>query len=800
MSTESLHLPWPTHHTSPLDIPSSSSRGRKRYSCDFTQSISHSLPASPSFSHSSQHFHGQHYHNSFTQLVTALSLSPRVSRIYTPADFTTMVPLIQASYVGNLSGVNGNSIHASSRLGPNHTQFHNNNGIGNTSRRRSHSCVVPLVKNPELTSNVNSCNSVLSNKHGMENGNAHRRSKSENDLVGAYNTLLLLADEKEDKENINCEKPDEPSEIETNTNANDILDNLPPSTTSTQSQSLLNVDPSSQTLPSLKEVVNTSITSKPIPPPIVTDFPRPQLSRLKSALKLSPSLTPSSKRSVIFPSHLGHVRFFRRNDKPADVNSPNWVSADESAKPLYQDALSTSNWPVAIGLGTGLTESRQLAVENIKLSNQSIARLSPSCESAFPFPPVEADQSVQSHSSLSPPHSPRRLPSPIPSPSTPLPPTPTFLQGTIQVRNLAYEKSVTVRFSTDQWRSYKEVKANYLNTAVQSGWGAPDIDRFGWEIEITADSTIQSHDKLTLKPDSSVTIDFCARYDVNGTTYWDNNQGRNYQATIMRQLADDDDVDVKVDGSDRDPNSQDFAMDDCIVGSGSRTSAGNSSSNSGPTENQLKTSPVHNVSPFSARYNFPSIKKPSAGKYQFPKYILDVQPSPSSSCQTSTASSMEIPQHRISSNSSSPSCSPPSSIFFASPRSQSPHIPIPIPSSPTSYSAHLRSSPHQLKSTQNNPASAQPKGQSHYQSPQPNDKIRPSSLYANPYGDYQMNGHYGAGFSSYYGNSSGSSFPSYGYSSSPTSSSSFTSLHSNSPSSSSPVNGSFPIKKSENSS
>ncbi|KAI1233499.1 hypothetical protein IHE44_0004680 [Lamprotornis superbus] len=57
------------------------------------------------------------------------------------------------------------------------------------------------------------------------------------------------------------------------------------------------------------------------------------------------------------------------------------------------------------------------------------------------------------------------------------------LSGTIQVRNVAFEKQVSVRYTFNQWESIHE-----LSTLLQ----------------------------------------FAARYQVNGQEYWDNNRGKNY--------------------------------------------------------------------------------------------------------------------------------------------------------------------------------------------------------------------------------------------------------------------------------
>lgn len=84
-------------------------------------------------------------------------------------------------------------------------------------------------------------------------------------------------------------------------------------------------------------------------------------------------------------------------------------------------------------------------------------------------------------------------------------PTNKDINGTIQLKNIAYEKDVRIRYTTDNWATYNEVSAQYLFSVDDR------IEEWKFELPPTED-----------------TVEFAISYTVNGTTYWDNNFGENY--------------------------------------------------------------------------------------------------------------------------------------------------------------------------------------------------------------------------------------------------------------------------------
>lgn len=92
------------------------------------------------------------------------------------------------------------------------------------------------------------------------------------------------------------------------------------------------------------------------------------------------------------------------------------------------------------------------------------------------------------------------------------------LRGQCRVANIAFQKHVAVRYTTNGWHSYQEAEAVYHEPILNSGspW-----DRFVFYIDL--------EDNLA----SSASVSFALRYIVNGREYWDNNGGVNYRINVV---------------------------------------------------------------------------------------------------------------------------------------------------------------------------------------------------------------------------------------------------------------------------
>lgn len=100
-----------------------------------------------------------------------------------------------------------------------------------------------------------------------------------------------------------------------------------------------------------------------------------------------------------------------------------------------------------------------------------------------------------------------------------------WMAGTVKVHNLAFEKSVSVRYSLDSWKHVEETEAQFSSTLQLPIPQAEvlGVDRFQFKFQLP-----------TAMP---ALISICVRYDVCGSQYWDNNQGSNYLFKLARPAA-----------------------------------------------------------------------------------------------------------------------------------------------------------------------------------------------------------------------------------------------------------------------
>lgn len=91
------------------------------------------------------------------------------------------------------------------------------------------------------------------------------------------------------------------------------------------------------------------------------------------------------------------------------------------------------------------------------------------------------------------------------------------ISGTIRVWNLAFEKTVTVRYSFTNWKTYSDVLAVWQKP---NEVGNLNSDTFAFNIALPP---------FLMQICSA--MQFAIRYQVAGKEFWDNNQGRNYTFT-----------------------------------------------------------------------------------------------------------------------------------------------------------------------------------------------------------------------------------------------------------------------------
>nr|XP_036586914.1 Glyoxalase 3-like protein 1 [Colletotrichum truncatum]KAF6797471.1 Glyoxalase 3-like protein 1 [Colletotrichum truncatum] len=222
---------------------------------------------------------------------------------------------------------------------------------------------------------------------------------------------------------------------------------------------------------------------------------KPQMVRKKSGELVRPALRPPSRRrpssmpgtptfskAVHFDSHLEHVRHFLQVDRPLAVSagsSPadNYDSDTEypfpgdeqrpgARSPPYEWEIVTANPPV----DSPIRKALPVRLERVWLSS---------------------DQKN--------------------------------LLGSISVANLAFQKSVTCRFTLDYWKTTSEVGAEYSHE-IRPHDGGSSYDRFTFTIKLSDLANLESK-----------TLYFCIRYNVNGQEFWDNNNGTNFQVDFRKK-------------------------------------------------------------------------------------------------------------------------------------------------------------------------------------------------------------------------------------------------------------------------
>ncbi|KAH8926862.1 carbohydrate-binding module family 21 protein [Atractiella rhizophila] len=104
---------------------------------------------------------------------------------------------------------------------------------------------------------------------------------------------------------------------------------------------------------------------------------------------------------------------------------------------------------------------------------------------------------------------------------------PTCLRGRVAVQNLAFRKSVLVRWTVDGWKSHSEVLATSLRTTRGRAF-----EEFEFEIgldEMTRNTTLKGCGKWWEKR-----LQFCVRFRCGNLEIWDDNEGQYYEVLLLR--------------------------------------------------------------------------------------------------------------------------------------------------------------------------------------------------------------------------------------------------------------------------
>lgn len=92
--------------------------------------------------------------------------------------------------------------------------------------------------------------------------------------------------------------------------------------------------------------------------------------------------------------------------------------------------------------------------------------------------------------------------------------------ATVRVRNIAYEKSVSVRYSVDAWKTSLDVPATYVSGSCDG-----PTDRFSFTIVLKEDFPAGSK------------VQFAVCFQAAGGEFWDNNGGSNYSIVCEEPIS-----------------------------------------------------------------------------------------------------------------------------------------------------------------------------------------------------------------------------------------------------------------------
>ncbi|OUM54225.1 hypothetical protein BVG19_g3584 [[Candida] boidinii] len=251
---------------------------------------------------------------------------------------------------------------------------------------------------------------------------------------------------------------------------------------------------------------------------------------VKSSLKL-PSLArsnsmPNATKSVRFATVLEKVKFFKKAEKPiavsaetSPVSSPHlkptweWNSPEGSCSDDDEDddfLLSSGNTISHSSTGTNNITWKIIHNDAPPSSVLNFAKFN--CGKAVIFESVKLGSSKNS------------------------------VIGFIYVKNISYQKKITVRLTTDNWKSFKDVSnANYIssnhifkyNNVTNNDCNnlKETYDKFSFIIKLESlydDSVITGNNNL-------IDLKFCIRFETGDQEFWDNNDSKNYQVVLRKE-------------------------------------------------------------------------------------------------------------------------------------------------------------------------------------------------------------------------------------------------------------------------
>jgi hypothetical protein len=262
----------------------------------------------------------------------------------------------------------------------------------------------------------------------------------------------------------------------------------------------------------------------------------------------TPSDTPSPPCGVHFPTPdngLVDVRLFKQSARPVAVRFPPSETETETEPELARVTVPRTDTPSANSRARRSPLNPQAETQPTRYDLDA------------PGVPRQRDpSSMVLLESL-------RISSPHPSePSPSTDETAPDVTGTLVVRNAAYEKDVSVRFSLDDWHTSNEVRARYVgvdeprSTPRPFTEPGPEWDRFAFSIPLVGSGAPAAPDTRVLLIAARFSAPYiaagavspyawCDASDPHPTAWmgsgaggsgewWDNNDGKDYRVVVRR--------------------------------------------------------------------------------------------------------------------------------------------------------------------------------------------------------------------------------------------------------------------------
>lgn len=94
--------------------------------------------------------------------------------------------------------------------------------------------------------------------------------------------------------------------------------------------------------------------------------------------------------------------------------------------------------------------------------------------------------------------------------------------GYVAVKNLAYQKNVTIHYTYGTNGNWADSPATY----VKADPNDPEYEIWQFEFQMPGSAMVDS-----------IPLTFAIQYQVNGQTYWDNNNGNNYSVSVTNPIV-----------------------------------------------------------------------------------------------------------------------------------------------------------------------------------------------------------------------------------------------------------------------